>query len=178
MEDYMKRWNGYPLKLAACMTMILTGCLLAYAGQFAPDKNIIDNLSADGSFTTLIKALQAAGLVETLKGAGPFTVFAPNDAAFARLPKGMLDGLLKPENKNKLASILQYHVLPEKLTAADAIARKDMATLQGQHAIVTNSNNITAYDNAKLLTTDIVCSNGLIHIIDTPVIPRPDEPSM
>ena len=171
----MKRCNAYPLKLATCITIILTGCLFAYAADFAPDKNIIDNLSAEGSFTTLIKALQAAGLVDTIKGAGPFTIFAPNDAAFVRLPKGMLDDLLKPENKARLASILTYHVLAEKLMAADAIKQQDLKTIQGQIALVTNSNNIPAYDNARILKTDFVCSNGLIHVIDTPVVPRPDE---
>jgi uncharacterized surface protein with fasciclin (FAS1) repeats len=175
-EVYMRRWNAFTLKLAACITLILTGFLFAYAANFTPEKSIVDNLSAEGSFTTLIKALQAANLVDALKGAGPFTVFAPNDAAFARLPKGMLDDLLKPENKAKLASMLTYHVLSEKLMAADAIKQQDLVTMQGQQAIVTNSNNIPAYDNARILKTDIVCSNGLIHVIDTPVVPKPDEP--
>jgi len=174
-EVYMRRWSAYTIKLVACCTIILACCPFAYAADFAPEKNIIDNLSGEGSFTTLIKALQAADLVETLKGAGPFTIFAPNDAAFARLPKGMLDDLLKPENKARLTSILTYHVLPEKLMAADAITQQDLMTLQGQQAIITNSNNITAYDNAKILKTDIVCSNGLIHVVDTPVVPKPDE---
>jgi uncharacterized surface protein with fasciclin (FAS1) repeats len=174
----MKRWNVYPKTLAACSIIILTGCLFAYATDFAPEKSIIDNLSAEGSFTTLIKALQAADLIETLKGAGPFTVFAPNDAAFARLPKGMLDDLLKPENKAKLASILTYHVMPGKFTAAEVEKMKQLNTLNGQKLIFTTGGNIKAVDNAKVLKADVTCSNGLIHVIDTPVIPKPAEQTM
>lgn len=173
----MKRRIGYPTTIAACISFMLIGCLCAYAADFAPEKNIVDNLSAEGSFTTLIKALQAADLMDTLKGAGPFTVFAPNDAAFARLPKGMLDDLLKPENKAKLASILTYHVMPGKFTAAEVEKMKQLNTVNGQQLIFTTGGNIKAVDNAKVLKTDVACSNGLIHVIDTPVIPRPaDQP--
>lgn len=174
----MKRRIGYPTKIAACISIMLIGCLYAYAADFAPGKNIIDNLSAEGSFTTLIKALQAADLIETLKGAGPFTVFAPNDAAFARLPKGMLDDLLKPENKAKLASILTYHVMPGKFTAAEVEKMKQLDTVNGQQLIFTTGGNIKAVDNAKVLKTDVACSNGLIHVIDTPVVPKPAEQGM
>jgi uncharacterized surface protein with fasciclin (FAS1) repeats len=174
----MKRWIGYHKTLAACSIIILTGCLCAYAADFAPEKNIVDNLSAEGSFTTLIKALQATDLIATLKGAGPFTVFAPNDAAFARLPKGMLDDLLKPENKAKLASILTYHVMPGKFTAAEVEKMKQLDTVNGQQLIFTTGGNIKAVDNAKVLKTDVACSNGLIHVIDTPVIPKPAEQGM
>jgi uncharacterized surface protein with fasciclin (FAS1) repeats len=179
-EVYMRRWNSYTIKLVACFAIILIGCLFAYAAGFSPEKNIVDNLSTEGSFTTLIKALQAADLVATLKGAGPFTIFAPNDAAFARLPKGMLDDLLKPENKAKLASILTYHVMPGKYTVdeLERIPRKQLDTVNGLQLIFTESNNIKAVDNGKLLQTDIACSNGLIHVIDTPVIPKPDEHQM
>jgi uncharacterized surface protein with fasciclin (FAS1) repeats len=174
----MKRRIGYPTKLAACISIILIGCLCVYAADFAPEKNIIDNLSAEGSFTTLIKALQAADLIETLKGAGPFTVFAPNDAAFARLPKGMLDDLLKPENKARLVSILTYHVMPGKHTAAEVEKMKQLNTVNGQQLIFTTGGNIKAVDNAKVLKTDVTCSNGLIHVIDTPVIPKPPDQTM
>jgi uncharacterized surface protein with fasciclin (FAS1) repeats len=174
-EVYMRRWNSYTIKLVACFAIILTGCLFAYAADFSPEKNIVDNLSAEGSFTTLIKALQAADLVETLKGAGPFTIFAPNDAAFARLPKGMLDDLLKPENKAKLASILTYHVMPGKFTTADVQRLKQLNTVNGQQLIFTESNNIKAVDNARILQTNIVCSNGLINVIDTPVVPKEEQ---
>ncbi len=171
----MRRWNGFTIKLAAGCIIMLTGCLFAYAADFSSEKNIVDNLSAEGSFTTLTKALQAADLVETLKGAGPYTVFAPNDAAFARLPKGMLDDLLKPENKARLASILTYHVMPGTFTTADAQRLKQLDTVNGQQLIFTESSNIKAIDNAKVLKTDIACSNGLIHVIDTPVIPKAEE---
>jgi len=172
----MKSRSSHIVKLVACITIILAGSLFARAATFSPEKNIIDNLSGDASFTTLMKALQAAGLMETLKGTGPFTVFAPNDAAFARLPKGMLDDLLKPESKARLASILTYHVMPGKFTAAEVEKMKQLDTVNGDQLIFTVSGNIKAVDNAKVLQTDIACSNGLIHIIDTPVIPPTTEP--
>jgi uncharacterized surface protein with fasciclin (FAS1) repeats len=172
----MKSRSSHIVKLVACITIILAGSLFARAATFSPEKNIIDNLSGDASFTTLMKALQAAGLMETLKGTGPFTVFAPNDAAFARLPKGMLDDLLKPESKDRLASILTYHVMPGKFTAAEVEKMKQLDTVNGDQLIFTVSGNIKAVDNAKVLQTDIACSNGLIHIIDTPVIPPTTEP--
>lgn len=168
----MKPWNSHTMKLVACITIVLAGSLFAHAADFSAEKNIVDNLGAEGSFTTLVKALQAADLVETLKGAGPFTIFAPNDAAFARLPKGMLDNLLKPENKAKLASILTYHVMPGKFTAADVEKMKQLDTVNGQQLIFTVSGNIKAVDNAKVLKTDAACSNGLIYVIDTPMIPK------
>ena len=172
----MKSRSSHIVTLVACITIILAGSLFARAATFSPEKNIIDNLSGDASFTTLMKALQAAGLMETLKGTGPFTVFAPNDAAFARLPKGMLDDLLKPENKASLASILTYHVMPGKFTAAEVEKMKQLDTVNGDQLIFTVSGNIKAVDNAKVLQTDIACSNGLIHIIDTPVIPPTTQP--
>jgi len=172
----MKPRSSHIVKLVACITIILAGSLFARAATFSPEKNIIDNLSGDASFTTLMKALQAAGLMETLKGTGPFTVFAPNDAAFARLPKGMLDDLLKPESKDRLASILTYHVMPGKFTAAEVEKMKQLDTVNGDQLIFTVSGNIKAVDNAKVLQTDIACSNGLIHIIDTPVIPPTTQP--
>jgi uncharacterized surface protein with fasciclin (FAS1) repeats len=172
----MKPWISHTMKLVAYITIILAGSLFAHAADFSAEKNIVDNLGADGSFTTLMKALQAAGLIETLKGTGPFTVFAPNDAAFARLPKGMLDDLLKPENKASLASILTYHVMPGKFTAAEVEKMKQLDTVNGDQLIFTIGGNIKAVDNAKVLQTDIACSNGLIHIIDTPVIPPTTQP--
>jgi uncharacterized surface protein with fasciclin (FAS1) repeats len=172
----MKPWISHTMKLVACTTIILAGSLFAHAVDFSAEKNIVDNRGAEGSFTPLMKALQAAGLIETLKGTGPFTVFAPNDAAFARLPKGMLDDLLKPENKASLASILTYHVMPGKFTAADVEKMKQLDTVNGDQLIFTVGGNIKAVDNAKVLQTDIACSNGLIHIIDTPVIPPTTQP--
>ena len=160
------------MRLILCFAVILTSFVCAYATDSSPSKDIVDTAVAAGSFTTLVKALQAAGLVETLKGAGPFTVFAPNNAAFDRLPAGMLDDLLKPENKSRLASILTYHVVPGKVTAAEAIKRKQLETVNGQSLIISQDKDIVAVDNAKILKTDIACSNGLIHVIDTPIIPR------
>ena len=168
----MRSKNGYTVRLIVCCAVILTSCVCVYATDSSPNKDIVDTAVAAGSFTTLVKALQAAGLVETLKGAGPFTVFAPNDAAFGRLPAGMLDDLLKPENKSKLASILTYHVVPGKVMAADVVKLKQVNTVNGQQLIISASGNIVAVDNAKIIQTDIACSNGVIHVIDTPVIPR------
>lgn len=171
-EVSMSSRNGYVIGMILCCAVILASCTGAYAADSAPGKDIVDTAVAAGSFATLVKALQAAALVDTLKGAGPFTVFAPNDAAFARLPAGMLENLLKPENKAKLTDILTYHVVPGKVTAAEAIKRKQLETLKGQSLIISQDADIVAVDNAKILKTDIACSNGLIHVIDTPVIPR------
>lgn len=168
----MKTRNVYVTRLIICCIFILTGCIVAYAAGDSLNKDIIDMVTAEGSFTTLLKALQATGLVDTLKGPGPYTLFAPNDDAFKRLPKGMLDDLLKPESKAKLASILTYHVVPKKVTLQEAIKLKQLDTVNGQRPIISQDADIVAFDNAKILQHDIACSNGIIHIIDTPVIPR------
>lgn len=168
----MKNRFAYTLRMIVCVAALLTNTVGAYATDAAPAKDIVDTATADGSFTTLIKALQAAGLMATLKGAGPFTVFAPNDAAFNRLPAGMLDDLLKPENKDKLAAILTYHVVPGTVTVKEAIKLKQLDTVNGQRPIISRGGDIVSFDNAKILKTDIACSNGMIHVIDTPVIPR------
>ena len=144
------------------------------SGQEAPAKwDIVDTAVSNGSFKTLATALQAAGLVETLKGAGPFTVFAPTDAAFAKLPSGTLDGLLKPENKAKLTSILTYHVVSGKVNAADVIKMTSAKTIEGQSILIkVLPDGAVMVDNAKVIQTDIACSNGVIHVIDTVLMPN------
>jgi uncharacterized surface protein with fasciclin (FAS1) repeats len=129
-------------------------------------KNIVDTAINAGSFTTLVKALQAAGLAETLKGAGPFTVFAPNDAAFAKLPTGALETLLKPESKDKLASLLKSHVVSGKVMSGDIKGKSSPKSLQGESLSIDGGNGVTV-NGAKVVTADIECSNGVIHVIDT-----------
>ena len=135
--------------------------------------DIVDTAVAAGSFTTLAKALEAAGLIDALKGKGPFTVFAPTDAAFAKLPAGTIESLLQPENKEKLKAILLYHVVPGKFTATDVIklSGQSVKTLQGGMFKVNTKHGVRV-DNAKVTQTDIKASNGVIHVIDTVLLPQ------
>ena len=135
-------------------------------------QNIVDTAVAAGQFKTLAAALGAAGLVDTVKGAGPFTVFAPTDAAFAKLPAGTVENLLKPENKAQLTAILTYHVVPGKVMAADVVKLKEAKTVNGKmlHVKVNGAN--VMINDAKVTSTDIVASNGVIHVIDSVVLPQ------
>jgi len=137
----------------------------------AEAKDIVDTAVGAGSFKTLVAAVQAAGLVETLKGAGPFTVFAPTDEAFAKLPEGTVESLLKPENKAKLVAVLTYHVVPGKVMAADVVKLTEASTVQGSKAKVKVEDGTVMIDNAKVVKTDIVTSNGVIHVIDAVILP-------
>jgi uncharacterized surface protein with fasciclin (FAS1) repeats len=132
-------------------------------------KDIVDTAVAAGSFKTLATALQAAGLVETLKGAGPFTVFAPTDEAFAKLPAGTLEGLLK--DKAKLTAILTYHVVSGKVMAADVVKLKSAKTVQGGSVTIDATKGVKV-DGANVVKTDIACSNGVIHVIDAVILPK------
>lgn len=144
---------------------------LVTASVRGQSKDIVDTAVAAGSFTTLAKALQAADLVTTLKGPGPFTVFAPTDEAFAKLPAGALDDLLKPENKAKLQSVLKYHVVPGKVMAADVTKRSPAKTVEGQALTVKEMGGKVMVDAATVTKTDISASNGVIHVIDTVLMP-------
>ncbi len=135
------------------------------------DKDVIDTAVAAGTFNTLAAALKAAGLVDTLKGAGPFTVFAPTDAAFAKLPKGTVESLLKPENKEKLIGILKYHVVQGRVYSPDAVKAGKAATLQGGSVTIASAGGVTI-DNAKVESADLDASNGVIHVIDTVIMPK------
>ncbi len=139
----------------------------------APAADIVDTAVGAGQFKTLAAALGAAGLVQTLKGAGPFTVFAPTDAAFAKLPAGTVEDLLKPENKAKLTAVLTYHVVSGKVMSA-ALAGKvtDAATVQGQTVKIDASKGGVMVNNAKVVTADVQASNGVIHVIDTVLLPK------
>ena len=149
----------------------------ALAAHRIEDKDIVDTAVAAGSFKTLVAAVKAAGLVDTLKGAGPFTVFAPTDSAFAALEKkkpGTIAFLLKPENKSKLVAILTYHVLSGKVIAADALGLKNgtkVKTVNGETITVHNKSGVKI-NNAKVVKADIICSNGVIHVIDTVLLPK------
>ena len=138
----------------------------------AQEKDIVDTAVAAGSFKTLAAALQAAGLVETLKGKGPFTVFAPTDEAFAKLPKGTVEDLLKPENKAKLTAILTYHVVPGAVTASQVMKLKDAKTVNGQSVKINAAGGAVMIDGARVVKADIRASNGVIHVIDSVILPK------
>ena len=150
--------------LAAALTLA-TG-----AGAFAAEKDIVETAVGAGQFKTLAAALQAAGLVETLKGAGPFTVFAPTDAAFAALPAGTVEELLKPENKAQLTEILTYHVVPGKVMSGDLKDGMKAATVEGAEVTIDLDNGPMVND-AKVVTPDVPASNGVIHAIDKVIMP-------
>ncbi len=134
-------------------------------------KDIVAVASSAGNFTTLVTAIKAAGLVETLQGTGPFTVFAPTDEAFAKLPKGTLDELLKPENKTKLAGILTYHVVSGKVMAAD-VKTMMAKTVNGEKLDIEVTDGAVTVNKAKVTKTDIAASNGVIHVVDTVLMPK------
>ncbi|QDU29669.1 Immunogenic protein MPT70 precursor [Anatilimnocola aggregata] len=152
---------------------LLATATLATAAEptAAAQKDIVDTAVAAGSFKTLAAALKAGGLIDTLKGSGPFTVFAPTDEAFAKLPKGTVESLLKPENKDKLVAILTYHVVPGKVMAADVVKVKEAKTVQGQ-AVMVNAANGVKINDATVVKADIACSNGVIHVVDTVLMPK------
>ena len=147
--------------------------LVLAAPAFAAEKDIVDTAVGAGSFKTLVAAVKAAGLVDTLKGDGPFTVLAPTDEAFAKLPAGTVESLLKPENKAKLAAILTYHVIPGKAMAADVVKLdgQSVKSVQGGTIKVSVNGGTVKINDAKVIKTNIVCSNGVIHVIDTVILP-------
>src|SRR3954453_10699206 len=138
----------------------------------AADKDVVDTAVAAGNFTTLATALKAAGLIDTLKGKGPFTVFAPTDPAFAKLPAGTVENLLKPENKAKLAAILTYHVGPGAVTDADVVKLSEAKTVNGKMIDVQTAGDSVMVNNAHVVSADIAASNGVIHVIDSVLLPR------
>ena len=154
------------------LPMMLAGAIaLTLASSIASAADIVDTAVA-GKFNTLVAAVKAAGLVDTLKGPGPFTVFAPTDEAFAKLPPGTLEMLLKPENKAKLQSILEYHVVAGKVMAHDVMGLHSAKTVEGQNIAIETMNGGVMVNNAHVIKTDIVASNGVIHVIDTVMMPK------
>jgi len=153
---------------------ILTVAFLfgAASAASAQQKDIVDTAVAAGSFNTLATALKAAGLVDTLKGPGPFTVFAPTDEAFAKLPAGTIEDLLKPENKAKLVSILTYHVVPGSVSSSQVVKMTSAKTVQGQSVRISTKDGGVMIDNANVVKTDVIASNGVIHVIDSVILPQ------
>ncbi|MGR5175573.1 fasciclin domain-containing protein [Vibrio parahaemolyticus] len=154
----------------------VAACLLSFSvvadHHKMGEKDIVDVAVDNGSFTTLVAAIQAAGLVDTLKGEGPFTVFAPTDDAFAKLPEGTLESLLKPENKDQLVAILTYHVVSGKVMAADVMGLDKATTVQGQDVMISQQDGNVMVDGAAVVATDVMASNGVIHVIDAVIIPK------
>ena len=150
-------------------TAIALASIGAQATGNAPSKDIVDTADAAGSFKTLAAALQAADLVSTLKGEGPFTVFAPTDAAFAKIPKADLDALLK--DKNALTKVLTYHVVPGEVMAADVVKLTQAKTVEGSPINIRVVDGKVMINDAKVAATDIAASNGVIHVIDTVIMP-------
>jgi uncharacterized surface protein with fasciclin (FAS1) repeats len=167
---HVKSVVGSLLAISALVGMVVMGSPQIAAAQ--GQKDIVDTAVAAGSFKTLVAAVEAAGLVETLKGTGPFTVFAPTDEAFAKLPAGTVESLLKPENKAKLQAVLTYHVVPGKVLAADVVKIDTAKTVNGQRLAVSAKNGTVMVDNATVVKTDILTSNGVIHVIDAVMLPK------
>jgi len=156
-------------RLIATTAAFAAAFVLTATPARAAEKDIVDTAVAAGSFKTLAKLLTDAGLVETLKGAGPFTVFAPTDEAFAKVPKATLDALAA--DKDKLRKVLTYHVVPGKVMAADVVKLTSAKTVQGQSIKITTAGGVKV-DNANVVKTDIACSNGVIHVIDAVILPQ------
>jgi uncharacterized surface protein with fasciclin (FAS1) repeats len=160
------------LALGTLAAVALTVAPIAAVPAAAQTKDIVDTAVAAGSFKTLAAALQAAGLVETLKGPGPFTVVAPTDEAFAKLPAGTVEMLLKPENKAKLTRILTSHVVAGKVMAADAAKLTSAKAVSGDTLTIAAHGGGVTIDKAKVVKADIAASNGVIHVIDTVILPK------
>ncbi|HSF04676.1 MAG TPA: fasciclin domain-containing protein [Methylomirabilota bacterium] len=166
----MTKRSRFPRIAAAVGALALvTGCVSPTTTIAGSEKDIVDTAVEAGSFKTLAKALAVAGLVDTLKGPGPYTVFAPTDEAFAKLPPGTLDALLADEAK--LTQVLTYHVVPGKVMAADVVKLDRAKTVQGQSVKISTRDGVKV-DNANVIRTDIAASNGVIHVIDTVIIPN------
>ncbi|WP_431357112.1 fasciclin domain-containing protein [Marinomonas primoryensis] len=163
----LKKLVTLPLIVASFVFMSV-----AHADHHGMKKDIVDVAVENGSFTTLVAAVKAAGLVDTLKSEGPFTVFAPTDDAFAKLPKGTVEMLLKPENKDQLVAVLTYHVVSGSVMAADVVKIDSAKTVQGQSVMVSVVDGNVMIDNAMVIIPDVKASNGVIHVIDTVLLPK------
>lgn len=151
-------------------TTVIAGGLLAGGSASAAD--IVDTAASTEGFSTLVAAIEAAGLVDTLKGEGPFTVFAPTDEAFAALPEGTLENLLKPENKDQLTQILTYHVVPGKTMSSDLAGQEvEVETVEGDTVAIKATNGAVMVDDAEVVQADVEADNGVIHVIDQVIMP-------
>lgn len=158
--------------IIVAVSLLFAATASANAGNHKKaNKDIVEIAASNGDFSTLVAAVKAAGLVETLQSSGPFTVFAPTNEAFAKLPAGTVESLLKPENKDKLIAVLTYHVVPGKVLAKDVVGLKTAKTVQGQDVKVTVSDMGVMIDNARVVATDIKAENGVIHVIDSVILP-------
>ena len=172
----MKKYAVKSMVLGLSIAVAL-GALAGTARAAEPaTKNIVETAVAAGSFNTLVAAIKAAGLVESLSGTGPFTVFAPTDEAFAKLPKGTLESLLLPENKDKLVSILTYHVVPGKVMSGEVVKLEKAKTVQGREVKVSSKKHLykkgtVQINDANVVNADIAASNGVIHVIDAVLLP-------
>lgn len=164
-------YNGHPVIYTHAIQPVVRVVHSAPVAHPAPTKDIVDTAVAAGSFNTLVAAVKAAGLVDTLKSKGPFTVFAPTDKAFAKLPAGTVETLLKPENKDQLIAILTYHVVPGAVKAADVVKLSGAKTVQGQQVDIKVAGGKVTVDGANVVKTDIETSNGVIHVIDSVILP-------
>lgn len=162
------------------VTLLATPGLAQHAGSNgngpAEPKDIVEIAAAAGSFETLVAAVKAAGLVETLQGEGPFTVFAPSDEAFAKLPAGTLESLLKPENREQLRAVLTYHVVPGRLMSAEVVKRERAGTVLGEEVEFSVKDGTAMIEDARIVEKDIVASNGVIHVIDSVILPDGARP--
>jgi uncharacterized surface protein with fasciclin (FAS1) repeats len=157
--------------IALALAALVLFTLPLFAGDYSR-KDIVDTAVAAGSFQTLAAALQAADLIDTMKGKGPFTVFAPTDEAFAKLPAGTVESLLKPENKEKLRAILTYHVVPGSVSSKQVVKLASAKTVNGQSVSIKSDKNGVMVGGAQVVKTDIAASNGVIHVIDTVMLPN------
>jgi uncharacterized surface protein with fasciclin (FAS1) repeats len=165
-----KRKISIYIALAAALVLLATE---TFAGNYGKKQSdIVDTAVSAGTFNTLAAALQAGDLVETLKADGPYTVFAPTDEAFARLPDGTVEMLLKPENKDKLVAILTYHVVPGKVSAADVAGMSSAATANGSDVAISVVNGAVFVNDSRVVAADIEASNGVIHVVDNVLIPN------
>ena len=159
---------------AALFAAILLAATSVYAGNYGnkAQSDIVDTAVAAGDFTTLAAALQAGDLIGTLKSDGPFTVFAPTDAAFAKLPDGTVEMLLLPENKDKLVAILTYHVVPGKVEASEVVKMSSATTANGSELAIRVEGDSVFVNDSRVVATDIAASNGVIHVVDTVILPQ------
>jgi uncharacterized surface protein with fasciclin (FAS1) repeats len=158
-------------KIGLAVLALMAGFAGSVKAESMPDKDIVDIAASAGSFKTLVAAVQAAGLVEALKGQGPLTVFAPTDEAFGKLPAGTVENLLKPENKDKLIAVLTYHVVPGRVTAGEVVNLDSAKTINGRSLKISAQEGKVMVDGAQVTATDIMASNGVIHVIDAVVLP-------
>ncbi len=170
MFNSMKR-RSFILTAIASAAVLMAGSV--FAGNYGKKKaDIVDTAVANGNFTTLAAALEAGGLIDTLKSDGPFTVFAPTDEAFAKLPAGTVESLLLPENKDQLVEILTYHVVPGKVMASDVVGLDSASTANGSDVAISVQDGNVFVNDSRVVATDISTSNGVIHVVDSVILPN------